>query len=242
MPKRLNAYDRALIIIKDELLAMSRLVGIRLNEAMCSFIEQDWERAQTIVAGDDEIDLFDESIEQKALELIPLQQPTDYELRFLTAAMRIGRELERIGDYACDIADATLQLSRGPFFKPLVDLPRLGELVQMMMSKSLRAYFEKDLSTARQLDDDDGEVDSLFIALLEELTGFMKRDPEYVDQASMILLVARYLERIGDHVVNIAEMCIFVETGERHPFKVRKSLATNISREMEERIRSKAEG
>lgn len=220
MLKRLNAYDRALIVIKEELLAMSRIVGTRLAEAMRSFIEQDWELAKNTAADDDEIDGYDESIEMKALELITLQQPTDYELRFLTAVIRISRELERIGDYACDIAEATLQLkSKAPFFKPLVDLPKLAELVQTMMNKSLNAYFDKNLSTARQLDNDDGEVDSLFLTLLEELTGYMKKGPEYVDQASMILLVARYLERIGDHVVNIAEMCIFTETGERHPFK-----------------------
>lgn len=213
MLKRLNAYDQALIEIKEELLTMSRKVGTRLTEAMHSFIEQDWELAKSTAADDDEIDSYDESIEKKALELITLQQPTDYELRFLTAAIRISRELERIGDYACDIAEATLQLkSKAPFFKPLVDLPKLAELVQVMMRKSLDSYFDKNLSAARQLDNDDGEVDSLFLILLEELTGYMKKGPEYVDQASMILLVTRYLERVGDHVVNIAEMCIFTKT------------------------------
>ena len=166
MLKRLNAYDRTLVAIKEELLAMSRIVGTRLAEAMRSFIEQDWELAKKTAARDDEIDGYDEAIERKALELITLQQPTDYELRFLTAAIRISRELERIGDYACDIAEATLQLkSKAPFFKPLVDLPKLAELVQIMMSKSLSAYFNKDLSAARQLDDDDGAVDELFLSL-----------------------------------------------------------------------------
>ncbi|MGE5575807.1 MAG: phosphate signaling complex protein PhoU [Syntrophothermus sp.] len=223
MIKHLNAYDRALIQIGDRLLKMGDLVGNRLSQAMRSLIDQDEALAKSVVAGDDEIDVIDEALEMEALELISLQQPVDRDLRFLAAAMRISRDLERIGDYACDIAETTILLKgKGPYFKPLVDVPRMGELVQAMMRKSLKAHVEKDLASARQMHDDDNEVDNLFLLLLEELTDYMKKGPEYVDQASNLLLVARYLERIGDHVVNISEMTIFAEAGERHPFKTRK--------------------
>ncbi len=223
MIKHLNAYDRALIQIGDRLLKMGDLVGNRLSQAMRSLIDQDEALAKSVVAGDDEIDVIDEALEMEALELISLQQPVDRDLRFLAAAMRISRDLERIGDYACDIAETTILLKgKGPYFKPLVDVPRMGELVQAMMRKSLKAHVEKDLGSARQMHDDDNEVDNLFLLLLEELTDYMKKGPEYVDQASNLLLVARYLERIGDHVVNISEMTIFAEAGERHPFKTRK--------------------
>lgn len=218
--KRLNAYDRALIDIGKRLLSMSELVDNFLGEAMSSFVNQDAEKAKAVIEGDEVIDTLEESLEMDSLELISLQQPMDRDLRFLAAAMRIGRELERINDYACDIAELTLDLQpKLPFFKPLVDLPRMAELVQVMMRKSLKAYTEKNIALAREMDSDDDQVDHLFAVLMEELTAYMKKGPEYVDQASSLLLAVRYLERIGDHIVNIAEMVIFIDIGERHPFK-----------------------
>jgi phosphate transport system protein len=223
MGKYVNAYDRALIEIKTTLEQMGQLVTAQLAEAMQSFAAQDISLAQTVVDRDDTVDRRDENIEREALELISLQQPVDYDLRFLNAAMRISRELERISDYSCDIAEAVLQLQQAkPFFKPLTDLTKMAALVQTMLTKSLKAHFEKDLSTASEMDDDDWAVDEIFTALLRELVDYMKETPELVEQASAILLVARYLERIGDHVVNISEMTIFAETGERHPFKGEK--------------------
>lgn len=220
MVKRLNAYDRALIEIGNRLLKMSNEVGNCLDEAMRSFVLQNDDIARSVIDGDDVIDVMEESLEMDSLELISLQQPMDRDLRFLAAAMRIGRELERIGDYACDIAELTLGLKeKAPYFKPLIDIPHMAGLVQAMLRKSIKSYIDKDLFMAGQLDEDDDEIDRLFLSLQEELTGYMKKGPEFVDQASGLLLATRYLERIGDHIVNIAEMVIFTETGERHPFK-----------------------
>ena len=218
--KHLNAYDKALIEMNDRILAMSESVGVSLQGAMDSLVRQDVDKAKTIIEGDEIIDALEEALEMDSLELISLQQPMDRDLRFLSAAMRISRELERINDYACDIAELVIDLEpKSPFFKPLVDLLHMAELVQQMMSKSLAAFTKRNISLARQLDEDDNQVDSLFVSLLKELTGYMKKGAEYVDQASSLLLAARYLERIGDHIVNIAEMVIFIDSGERHPFK-----------------------
>lgn len=223
MVKYLNAYERALQQIGATLNQMSRFTGERLAQAMKSFIEQDDQLAHSVISGDDEIDALDETIEMESIDLISLQQPVDADLRFLIAAMRISRELERISDYACDIAEAVLTLKeKKPFFKPLVDLPEMARLVQEMMEKSLKAHLGKEIGVAMQMDADDDQVDRIFLALLQELMGWMKKGPEYVEQASIILLIARYLERIGDHIVNISEMTIFMETGERHPFKTKK--------------------
>ncbi len=220
MVKHLNSYERTLIKIDKRLLEMSGLAGNRLTDAIKALLDRDRALAELVIRSDDEVDAREETLEMKCLELISLQQPIDYDLHFLAAAMRIARELERIGDYACDIAKVVIGIdNKTPYFKPLLDIPRMAELVQKMLEKSMKAYLEKNLDLARQLDDDDNQVDALFLRLAAELTGYMKQGPEYVDQASGFLLTSRYLERIGDHIVNIAEMVIFTQTGERHPFK-----------------------
>jgi phosphate transport system protein len=223
MIKHLNTYERSLQHIEEELLLMSEKVSHCLAEALQAFIRQDENSAGMIVANDDEIDTLDETVELQSLNLLSLQQPVDRDLRILATLMRVSRELERIADYACDIAEATIQMKqKGVVFKAPVKLQRLIELIRKMLGKCLVAYTEKDLVAAGQMDDDDMAVDRLFEALVAEIISKMKQDPAWVDLGSAIILVARYLERIGDHVVNIAEMTIFVANGERHPFKTLK--------------------
>jgi len=219
----INSYDRALKRIRAEILAMSEKVEARHLQAMESLIRQDQQLAQKIIDGDDEIDKLDEELEMEALELISLQQPMDKDLRLLASAIRISNELERIGDYSCNIAETTLVLAnKGPYFKPLEDVSKMGKMVQAMMRKSILAFLNTDLKSAWEMCDDDNEVDSIYQQLYTELTDCMKKEPGFVDQASNLLLVSRYLERIGDHIVNMAELTIFAETGERYPFKARQ--------------------
>lgn len=220
MPGRISGYDRAMLKIKEQLLLLSELVGKQLDLAMKSFIEQDEVLARSVICADEEVDIGDTQLELHSLELISIQQPVVQDLRFLAAAMRISRELERISDYACDIAETTLRLrAKEEWFKPLIDLPQMVLAVQHMLAKSILAYKEQNLSLAGQLDDDDREVDGFYHDLYEELILYMKQNPDSVEQAFSILLITRYLERIADHVVNIAEMVIFAATGDRHPFK-----------------------
>ncbi len=220
MFRHLNAYDRALLGMRDRVRDLSRLVDEQFQKAMRAFMEQDEQLAEAVIQGDDRIDELEASLEMESLELISIQQPVDQDLRFLAAVMRIGRELERIADYACDISETVLNLEqKGQWFKPLIDLPRMAGLVQTMFTKSMEAFNTSQSALARQMDDDDRAVDELYLSLYRELTAIMKANPANVDQGFALLLITRYLERIGDHIVNIAEMTIFVESGERHPFK-----------------------
>jgi phosphate transport system protein len=219
--KPINSYDRSLIAIDEKLLLMGEKVKKSLSRGIQTFFRQDAELANTVFKDDDDIDILDETIEMDALNIISLQQPEDQDLRFLAAAMRISRELERIGDYACDIAEAFLQMaSKEPFFKPLDDLTTMADKAEILLERSLDAYFQKNMDAAATADQEDDKVDQIFLSLMRELKEFIQQSPRYIEQAGAIILAARYLERISDHAVNIAELTIFCRTGVRHPFKV----------------------
>ncbi|MDN5348023.1 MAG: phosphate transport system protein [Clostridia bacterium] len=216
MARPLSAYDRALLDLQRDILRMGDLVRGFLAKSLEALKRQDIVLAKQVIEGDAQIDELDYSIEEKALDLIALQQPAPGDLRILATVMRVGKELERIGDYAVNIAETAERLAgKGPYFKPLVDIPCMSELAQIMLHKALKALVQGDIKLAREVIDADDQVDRLFEDLYEELVGFMKKGPEYVDQASYLALVARYLERIADHAVNIGEMVIFRETGVR---------------------------
>ncbi|MEW8959664.1 phosphate signaling complex protein PhoU [Neomoorella humiferrea] len=220
MKRPLNAYDRALIGLQDKILQLGEYVADQVDKALAALKAQDPDLARQVVEGDNFADDLDYNIEMAALDLISLQQPGGEDLRTLATVMRVGKELERVGDYAVNIAEIAERLaSLGPYFKPLVDIPRMSDLARAMLRKSLQALLNRDMEAAREIVKADDAVDRLFEELYNELVGFMKKGAEYVDQASYLALVARYLERIADHAVNIAEMVVYRETGQRRAFK-----------------------
>ncbi|SMB99091.1 phosphate transport system protein [Thermanaeromonas toyohensis ToBE] len=218
MSRPLSAYDRALLELERDILRMGDHVEASVAKALEALKQQDVVLARQVIEDDTLTDDWNYDIEERALELISLQQPLDKDLRILATVMRVGRELERIGDYAVNIAEIALRLAgQGPYFKPLVDIPRMSQLAQGMLRKSLEAFVTRKIETAKEVIASDDEVDRLFENLYEELVDYMKKGAQYVDQASYLALVARYLERVADHAVNIAEMVIFRETGVRRP-------------------------
>jgi len=216
MKPPLNAYDRAILGLQKDLSEMGDKVKKNLELAVEALIFQDVNKAAKVIAHDDVIDDMDYDIEHKALEIISLQQPLSEDLRILAGVLRIGKDLERIGDYAVNIAETCQSLAgSGDYFKPLVDIPRMSRMAVEMLVNGLTALNNRDLELARKVILADDDIDELYASLYRELVDYMKKSQSYVEQASHLTFVARYLERVGDHTVNIAEMTIYMVTGQR---------------------------
>ncbi|MEW6663055.1 MAG: phosphate signaling complex protein PhoU [Bacillota bacterium] len=218
MKPPMNAYDRAILGLQKDLSEMGNKVKKNLELAVEALIFQDVNKAAQVIADDDIVDDMDYEIEYKALEIISLQQPLSEDLRILAGVLRIGKDLERIGDYAVNIAEVCQSLAgSGDYFKPLVDIPRMCQMAMEMLVNGLSALNNRDLKLAREVILADDAIDELYANLYRELVCYMKKDKAYVEQACHLAFVARYLERVGDHTVNIAEMTIYMVTGQRRP-------------------------
>ncbi len=209
-----HAFEEELAGLKQDLLKMGAFVEGMLDRAMRALSAHDVNLARQVILDDDLTDALDIEIEQHCMRLLALQQPMSRDLRTIGTVMKVIADVERIGDYCVDIARAALTLSRTEYFKPLVDIPRMAQIVADMLRTALQALVHEDLPRVDQVAAQDDEVDDLWKTLLQELTDLMAQRAEIVSQAVQLLLVARYLERIADHVVNIAERAAYMITGE----------------------------
>jgi len=210
-----KSYHEQLEELQQEVLKMGTLVEQTIFNAVKSLKERNEELAQQIVDGDDFIDEYQIKIEDFCVKLLALQQPMASDLRVISTAMKIAIDLERMADHAVDIARVTLRLAGQPLIKPLIDIPRMAEITQKMIRESLEAYVHHDISRVEALIDYDHEVDALFNQVFRELLTFMMEDPRTIRQATQLLFVARYLERVADHATNLGEAIYYMVTGER---------------------------
>lgn len=209
-----RTFEEQLGELQNDMLRLGRFVEEALGKALDALVRQDLQLAKQVVADDDFADDMDFGIQSRAMQLLALQQPMARDLRIIGASLRIVVDLERIGDHAVDIAKVTRSLAGQSFFKPLVDIPRLGELARKMVSDSLQAFVSHDRALAVQVARDDDAVDELCDRLQNELLDKMRDDPSLIEQATRLLLVARTLERVADHATNIVEYTYYIETGE----------------------------
>lgn len=214
-----QTYDQALNDLQQEILKMASLVEEAIFKAVQSLANQDVALAQLVIDGDELIDQMEIDIEDRCLRLIALQQPIARDLRIISTAIRIIAHLERMADHARHIARTTIRLDGQPLIKPLVDIPRMATLAQKMLKDSIDAYVRLDVALAEQIGRDDDAVDALYSQVFRELLTYMMEDPRTIGQATHLIFVGRYLERIADHAQNIAEWIIFLVTGERKKFK-----------------------
>jgi phosphate transport system protein len=166
-----------------------------------------------VVEEDDYIDQQRYRLEEQCIDLIATQQPIAIDLRTLMSVLHIATELERMGDYAEGIAKISLMMGDEPPLKPLIDIPRMAEKATAMLQRSLEALVNRDEAAAREVCDDDDEVDDLYDQIYRELLTYMIQDPSTIQRATHLLWVAHDLERIADRATNIAERVIFLVTG-----------------------------
>ncbi len=215
--KRINFYDQSLNRLWDQVIEMGSDVEKLLEEALESLLKKDTSRLVRINELEESIDKLNDKIEMQALELISLQQPMPEDLRKLAAFMRIIKELERVGDLGVNLGEAVVKLDKmGDYFKPLIDIPKMARLAIEMICKALNAYKTQDTSLAEETCKMEETIDEMYIYLQEELVEYMKKDVTYIEQSCQFLLIARDLERIGDHAENIAEMVNYMVTGKKN--------------------------
>ena len=209
-----KAFDEELNKLQEDLRKMGLVVENMLGKAIQALMNRDVKLADEAVKMDDIVDRYNLDIESRALKLLALQQPMARDLRTIAAAMKIITDVERGGDYAVDIALVAKKLAGAPLFKPLEDIPAMAKMVQEMLRETLKAFVSRDLNLVQHMISLDDSVDHLYHSLYDELTGYIKKDPRLTDQAVPLLLIARYLERIADHITNIGERIYYMETGE----------------------------
>lgn len=210
-----EAYHRDLHKLREEILSMGNLVGKAIGDSVLSLKNRDVEMAQKVIDMDNEIDAIDHSIEENCMRLLALQQPMARDLRLIISVSKMAIDLERMGDLALEIAVITKMTANVPPVKPLIDIPRMSEICQEMLTDTMKALENKDVELAKQVAKRDDEVDALFDQIRRELITIMIEDPKKITGAQHLTFVARYLERIGDHITNLCENVVFMVTGER---------------------------
>jgi phosphate transport system protein len=209
----MSVFDEELMRLKEKVLKIGAMVEEAIKNSVRALVERDSELARIVIAKDHQVNALDVEIDEEAIRLVALRQPKASDLRFITTAMKITTDLERMGDLAVNIAERALELNEEAILKPYIDIPRMAEVARGMTRDSLDAFVSRNERLAMDVIMRDDEVDDLKHEVLKELAFFMSQDPSTVSRAMKISFVAQYLERFADHATNIAEMVIYLVEG-----------------------------
>ncbi len=201
--------------LKREVLRMGELAKESAKNAITALVHRDTELASKVLKGNAIIDELEFDIENRCMKLLALQQPMASDLRTIGTCMKIITDFDRISDLAGDIAEIVLRIEDEPFAKPLIDVPRMSEISQGMISDCLKAFSAGDIKILEDFSERDDVIDALFDQVRRELMMIMIENPRCIANASHLLFVALHLERIGDHACNIASRIIYMVTGEK---------------------------
>jgi phosphate transport system protein len=206
-------FDEELKALKEKILRMGGMVEEQIANAIKALVERDSDLARSVIEKDHRVNALDVEVDEDCLRLIALHQPMAGDLRFITTAMKISTELERMSDLAENISERVIELKEEPQLKPYIDIPRMAEHAQRMVKESLDAFVNRNSELARKVCRDDDFIDDLNRQIFRELLSFMIEDPETTTRAIRITFVSKNLERIADHATNVAELVVYMVEG-----------------------------
>lgn len=206
-------YDHELEVLKQDLKEMTRMVERAIEQTFAAFEDQNYEMLEDVIKGDRTVNDMERAIESRCLSLILRQQPVASDLRQVSTALKVVTDLERIGDHASDIAELILRIKSDHAYHIVKHLPVMAMAAQKMVHDAIEAFTSQDLEEALAIIDRDDEVDMLFNQVKTDVIHLLKSSPDQADQGIDLLMIAKYLERIGDHAVNVCEWTQFSKTG-----------------------------
>ncbi len=201
-------YEHELNRLRDRVLLMGTSVQQIIKGSMEALVSRDSALGRRMIEFDRRINRIELEIDELCLRLLARRQPVASDLRFITTAMRMITDLERIGDIGVNIAERAIELTEEPPLKPYVDLPKMATEVQEMVRDALSAFIARDAERAEQVIARDATIDAYYTQIFRELLTYMMEDTRNISRATRLQSVAKYLERIGDHATNLAEMVI----------------------------------
>lgn len=203
-------FDQQLGDLRRNLIQMAAVVEMAISNAVRSLKERDSALAHSVITHDEQVDDLELEIDKQCVDLLALQQPMAVDLRFITSAMKITNNLERMGDLAVNIAERVVPLNQEPQLKPLIDIPMMATIAQTMVKDSIDAFVNKDTALAQSVYQRDSTVDALNDQIFRELLTYMMEDPGNITRAVHLMFISRHLERIADHSTNIAEEVVYI--------------------------------
>jgi len=210
-----KAFEANIQELHNDLIRMGSIVEKQIHGCIDALVNKNIEKAKKIMKDDDIVDDLEREIENKAIRLIAMQAPLAIDLRNIFTTTKIVTDLERMADYAVDVAKITVRIKDEKYVKQLIHIPRMGELVVIMIRDALDAYVEEDVEKAYEVCKRDDEVDKIYKEVFDELLQVMIDDQSTVNQATQLLFICKWLERIADHTTNICEWTIYLVTGEK---------------------------
>ncbi len=199
--------------LKEMLIEMSAHVEAAIRDAVIALVKRDDDLAKKVIDGDAQINALDVRIDEECIRILALTQPMARDLRFITTAMKITTDLERIADNAVNIAERAMELNKEPQLKPYIDIPRMSRIARRMVVDTINAYINEDKLLAKDVIMRDDEMDDLNEKIWQELMEIMTSDPSTISRAVKISYISKYLERIADHATNISEDVIYMVDG-----------------------------